>query len=213
MRADGPAAPGAPYTSLVLASTDHASAPIMLLSGLSDHTRNIAADGRVSLLYDGTSGREDPLIGPRVSLLGHAERLKQRASETVRLRERLLARHPGANVYAGFADFALYRVRVERVHLVAGFGDARWMAADRLLFDITGSTRLAEEEATLLAALNASGSAAGLPAAGAGWSIVGIDPEGIDLRSGSALMRLRFERPVADADGVRQAITRLARRT
>ena len=72
-----------PYASLVLVAVDHDLSPILLLSDLAEHTKAIAADRRVSLLFDGTAGLAQPLTGPRVSLLGRAartddERLKRR---------------------------------------------------------------------------------------------------------------------------------------
>ena len=61
-----------PYASLVLVAVGHDLAPVMLLSDLAEHARAIAADSRVSLLFDGTAGLDQPLTGPRVSLLGRA---------------------------------------------------------------------------------------------------------------------------------------------
>src|SRR5689334_4718471 len=70
----GPDGPAWPYASLVLVAVDHDLAPILLLSDLAEHAKAIAADSRVSLLFDGTAGLEQPLTGPRVSLLGRAAR-------------------------------------------------------------------------------------------------------------------------------------------
>ena len=72
-----------PYASLVLVAVDHDLSPILLLSDLAEHSKAIAADPRVSLLFDGTGGLAQPLTGPRVTLLGRAaetddERLKRR---------------------------------------------------------------------------------------------------------------------------------------
>src|SRR5260221_14753554 len=83
-----------PYVSLVLAAVDHDLSPILLLSDLAEHSKAIAADPRVSLLFDGTAGLVQPLTGARVSLLG-------RVAETHddRLKRRFLARHPDAAKY------------------------------------------------------------------------------------------------------------------
>src|SRR3954451_17231030 len=119
---------GAPYASLVLAATAADGAPLLLISDLAQHTINIAGDDRMALLFDGTGDLDEPLTGPRVTVLGRAERNTDDA-----LRARYLARHPSAALYAGFADFHLYRVAVERAHLVAGFGRIHWIAAEDLL--------------------------------------------------------------------------------
>lgn len=116
-----------PYASLVLTACDDAGCPLLLISDLADHTRNIRADKRVSLLYDGTAGLDDPLTGPRVTLQGEAEQADKDA-----LLETFLARHPTADTYAGFGDFHMFRVRPVRAHLVAGFGRIHWAEADEL---------------------------------------------------------------------------------
>src|SRR5262245_57990317 len=59
---------GAPYTSLVLVAVDHDGSPILLISTLADHTKNLLADPRASLLFDGTLGLDEPLTGARVTL-------------------------------------------------------------------------------------------------------------------------------------------------
>jgi putative heme iron utilization protein len=118
---------GWPFASLVLVAFDHDASPLLLISDLSEHAKNIKAEPRVSLLFDGTQGLDDPLTGPRVTVLGEA-----RPVEDQRLRDRFLARHPSAKLYAGFADFHLHRLVVERAHLVAGFGRIHWLDASVL---------------------------------------------------------------------------------
>ena len=119
---------GWPFASLVLIAHDGCGAPLLLLSDLAEHSRNIAVDDRVSLLIDGTSGLDDPLSGARLTVLGRAHR-----SADANHRRRFLARHPSAAQYADFADFAVYRVAVDSAHLVAGFGAIDWLAAEALL--------------------------------------------------------------------------------
>ena len=112
---------GRPYASLVLSACDHDGSPVLLLSDLADHSKNLAAEPKASLLFDVTAGRADPLTGSRASLLGELRPVADRA-QAARLLARYTARHPGAADYAGFADFRLYRMTVESAHLVAGFG-------------------------------------------------------------------------------------------
>jgi putative heme iron utilization protein len=119
---------GAPYVSLVLVAFDADGAPLLLLSRLAQHTRNLLADPRVSLLFDGTAGLDDPLTGPRLTVLGPAA-----PCPDPKALERYLARHPSAATYAGFGDFQLYRVGIERGHCVAGFGRIAWIEAAALL--------------------------------------------------------------------------------
>lgn len=117
-----------PYASLVLTACDGQGNPLLLISDLADHTRNIRADARVALLYDEAAGLDDPLTGARVTLQGEAEQI-----DNAELMDIYLARHPTAETYAGFKDFHLFRVRPLRAHLVAGFGRIHWVGASDLL--------------------------------------------------------------------------------
>ena len=121
---DGPR----PYASLVLVALDHDLSPILLLSDLAEHSKAIAADPRVSLLFDATLGLDQPLTGSRVSLVGRAV-ASDGTSDDERLKRRYLARHPDASLYLAFKDFRFYRVVLERAHLVGGFGKIRWLDA------------------------------------------------------------------------------------
>ena len=205
-----------PYASLVLTACDHAARPILLLSDLADHTRNIAADGRISLLYDGTQGLDEPLTGARVTVLGRAARL---AGEAVLagLRGRYLRRHPSADLYVDFKDFAFYSVSVERAHLVAGFGRIERIDGADLVYDSAGGGELAEAEERIIAHMNddhrdaldsCAATLLGLP--GRGWKMTGIDPEGADLRRGGAVGRLDFAGAVGNAGEARTELVRLA---
>src|SRR5262249_41275641 len=202
---------GWPYASLVLLACDHGGAPLLLLSDLAEHSRNIAKDDRVSLLADGTEGFEDPLTGPPLTLLGRAT-----SSPDDRLRARFLARHPSAAFYAGFADFRLYRIVIERGHLVAGFGRIHWIDAGELRTSAEAGA-LAEAEPGILRHMNEDhGDALDRMAhhlagrSGASWRMTGIDPEGCDLRRGGEVARLQFGSPVTDAATARTELVRLA---
>ena len=94
---------GGPYASLVTLATAADGAPLMLISRLAIHTQNILSDPRSGLLIDGTSPEGDPLAGGRVSLMGRVA-ITENANE----KRRFLARHPEAEMYAAFTDFAFY---------------------------------------------------------------------------------------------------------
>lgn len=205
-----PAEPvGWPYASLVLVAVDHDLSPILLLSDLAEHTKAIKADGRVSLLFDGTAGLDQPLTGPRATVLGRAER-----TDDERLKARFLARHPDAALYAGFKDFSVYRVAIERAHLVGGFGKIRWIDAAELA--PPQASGLAEAEPGIVSHMNEDHADAvqlyaakliGL--AGSGWKMTGIDPEGIDLRLGGQVARLAFDAPLPAAGEARKVLVAL----
>lgn len=206
---------GHPYASLVTVATDVAGQPLLLLSRLALHTRNLAQDPRASLLFDGSGGDGDPLAGGRVSLIGRAERLDGAAIEPAR--RRFLARHPAAEAYAGFADFAFWRLEVERAHYVGGFGRIVSLKRDDLLLDVSGSQSLVASEIGILEHMNSDhAEAIGLYATrllGAGpgpWRMTGIDPEGIDLVAGGQGLRVDFEQPISTPADARKALSGLA---
>jgi putative heme iron utilization protein len=208
-----------PYASLALSAVDHDASPVLLISDLADHTRNLKGDPRAALLYDGTAGLEDPLTGPRASVLGTLRPVED-ADEAARLAARYVARHPGAATYVGFADFRLYRMAVESVHLVAGFGRIHWLRAEEVLFDAGPCAELAAAEPDIVAHMNAdhaealgliAGQILGLPADGRAWTMTGIDPEGFDLRRGAELARADFGGPVTDPEEARAALVELTR--
>jgi putative heme iron utilization protein len=201
---------GQPYASLVLVAFDHDAAPILLVSRLAEHTKNLISNDRVSLLCDGTAGLAEPLTGPRVSLLGRAER-----TDNPRHRARFLARHPSAEMYASFGDFAFYHLAVERAHIVAGFGRIHWLD-DYTYAGETGS--LIDAEAGILEHMNTDHTDAVqlyaqklLGCAGEGWSLCGIDAEGCDLIREQTLARLNFGRMIATADEARAELVRLVK--
>jgi heme iron utilization protein len=208
MRADAPDA-GAPYASLVLVAADHDASPLLLISKLADHTKNIAGDARVSLLFDGTAGLAEPLTGARVSVQGTIA-----VTTEPRHRARFLARHPGAAMYADFKDFAFYRVSVTRAHLVAGFGKIHWIDGKEILTD--PSQALIDSEAGIVEHMNSDHADAIqlyaqklLGLSGDGWTMTGIDPEGIDLRAGGNVARLDFATEIRDAKAARTELVRL----
>ncbi len=199
-----------PYVSLVACACTIDASPLLLLSDLAQHTRNLAADPRVSLLFADIVGQADPLAGARLTVLGRAERCDDPAAAA-----RFTARHPASAAYAGFADFHLYRVVVERGHLVAGFGRIAWVGADDLRFG-EAAAALAAAETDIVAHMNTGhADAVALYARrlaarqGGGWQVTGIDPEGIDLRREGDAARVDFATPVMTPAAARQALIAL----
>ena len=201
-----------PYVSLVIAACDLDGNPLLLLSDLAQHTRNLRAQPAVSLLFDGTGAYPDPLTGPRLTVIGKAERCDDPSALA-----RFVARHPSSSDYAGFGDFHLYRVAIERGHLVAGFGRISWIEACEL-GPIADAGALAAAEPEIVAHMNADHADAlslyaerllGRPPGD--WGMTGIDPEGIDLRRGGDTARLDFAAPVLNAAAAREALVELVR--
>jgi putative heme iron utilization protein len=116
---------GFPFGSLVSHAVDPAGRPLLLLSDLAEHTRNLAADPRASLMAT-EAGSGDPLALARVTVLGTVGEL--RGEERTAALQIYRGTHPGA-FYAGFSDFRLYRLDVISVRYVGGFGRMSWVRA------------------------------------------------------------------------------------
>jgi putative heme iron utilization protein len=202
---------GRPFVSLVATACDSDATPLLLLSDLAQHTKNLIADASVSLLFEDVAGHADPLAGPRLTLLGRAERC-----DDPRAAARFAARHPTSASYSGFADFHLYRVVIGRGHLVAGFGRIAWIEAAGLRFAGDASPLAAAEPEIVDHMNNDHAEAIELYARHllgrqtTGWQMTGIDPEGLDLRCGGETARLDFAAPVLSPTAARQTLVDLA---
>jgi heme iron utilization protein len=117
---------GFPFGSLVSHAVDPAGRPLLLLSDLAEHSRNLAADPRASLMAT-EAGSGDPLALARVTVVGTVGEL--RGDERAAALEVYRAAQPGA-FYAGFGDFRLYRLEVVSVRYVGGFGRMSWVSAE-----------------------------------------------------------------------------------
>jgi putative heme iron utilization protein len=208
---------GHPFGSLVNVATDSDGSPLILISRLSSHTANLEADSRASVLL-ATAGKGDPLAHPRLTMLGRFVKIARDALDEARLRRRFLARHPKAELYAGFADFALWRMTIESTHLNAGFARAADLTAADVMTDISGARDLLDAEASAVAHMNEDHAdavalyATKLLAAPAGpWRVTGLDPDGLDLACGDAVLRLEFSQRVTAAGRLREVLADLAK--
>src|SRR6516225_6743007 len=139
---------GDPYCSLVNVATAADGAPLLLISRLAVHTKNILADPRVSLMIDERK-EGDPLQGARVMLMGTAA-----VTEDPDARRRYLDRQPEAEMFAGFGDFAFYRLMLKGAHLVAGFGRIVDLKPTDILTEIGDAGELVAAEPEILAHMN-----------------------------------------------------------
>lgn len=209
---------GHPFASLVNVATDVDGSLLILVSRLSTHTANLEQDARASVLLAAT-GKGDPLAHPRLTLIGSFVRLERDHADEGRARRRFLARHPKAELYAGFADFAFWRLQTVSAHLNGGFARAADLTADDVLTDLGGAQSLIAAEADALAHMNEDHAdavrlyARVLLGGGDGnWRLTGLDPDGLDLALGEATLRLPFPARVADPQALRRAVVELAAR-
>jgi hypothetical protein len=205
---------GDPYCSLVNVASLPDGSPVLLISRLAVHTRNILNDPRVSLMLD-ERGPGDPLEGARIMLAGTAE--EAQGDDVALLSRRYLAAHPAAEEFAGFRDFSFFRIRPNGVHLVAGFGRIVDLAPKDFLTDLTGAEALLEAEPEIIAHMNADHADAMnlyatklLNASDGAWRCAGCDPDGLDLQDDSRTLRLEFPQRIAAPAALRQTLKVLA---
>ncbi len=186
---------GFPSVSRTLTGTDVDGTPVILVSGLSGHTRGLVADPRCSLLA-GEPGKGDPLAHPRITLQCLAESVARDTPDHTRIRSRFLDRHPKAALYADFPDFRFFRITPQAASLNGGFGRAYMLPGFDLLIpspgitsdwlelqkDLGNMTETAEKFAANLGAAESHN-----------WRFAGVDRAGINLISSDLQLRHEFE--------------------
>jgi len=202
---------GDPYCSLVNVATHPDGAPLLLLSRLALHTKNILVDPRISLMLDERK-EGDPLQDARVMLGGRIAATADPAA-----RARYLARQPEAATFADFPDFAFYRMELSGAHLVAGFGRIVDLKPEDILTDTRGADALLAAEQGAVEHMNADHRdalrlyATRLRGAPDGeWLCAGCDPEGLDLQLGRSALRLDFPQRVTNPGTLRHILKELA---
>jgi putative heme iron utilization protein len=206
---------GHPYASLVLVATEPDGTPVLLLSTLARHTKNLGKDPRASLLLDGTGDLGEPLTGDRLTLIGEV-----RPSSSPTALRRFIARHPSADDYAGFGDFSVYTLEVAGGHFIGGFGRIFTIEAPALLTQTQDAQSLIDAEPDIIAHMNVdhsdavalyatvlAGRAAGDPATP--WRMSGIDPDGADLLQCTNAARIEFPNPIGSPGEARRTLVEL----
>jgi heme iron utilization protein len=189
---------GHPFSSLVNVATDTDGSPVILVSRLSTHTANIEADPRASVLL-ASSGKGDPLAYPRLTVLGTFARLERDTPDSARVQRRFLSRHPKSKLYAGFGDFAFWRLNVVSAHLNGGFARAADLKASDVITDLADAAEIVEIEDGAVEHMNADHPDAVrlyatklLGEADGAWRVTGVDPDGLDLALGDRTVRMPF---------------------
>ncbi len=212
--------PGHPFASMVPYGLFPDGSPVLFVSAMAEHTRNLDADARASLLVTEPGVNGDPMAAGRVTLLGDVQ-LIEGDDAIADARAAYLTANPDAAGYIDFGDFSFRRLCVERVRWVGGFGRMAWCDASayaraepdpvRPIADGALAHLNDDHADALLAAVRAFG---GHPDASAARA-AGIDRYGIDLEvqtpRGPAGTRVGFDGAVTDAATLRQACTVLAR--
>ena len=127
-------ATGAPMVTRIALVPGPDGSPLSLVSDLSAHTGALKANPACSLLVGEPGPKGDPLTHPRLTLQAQAHFVPHGHADHAALAAHYLTHYPKAQLYIGFADFALVRFTITEAHLNGGFGKAYRLTAQ----DLTG---------------------------------------------------------------------------
>ena len=214
---------GWPFGSITpYALTEYAD-PLVLISEIAEHTRNLKADARASLLVQDSRAVDDPQAGARATLVGYAMPVPEPLLEDAR--RRYLDLFPASGGYFSAHDFTLYQIKISDVRFIGGFGEIYWVSASELSEGKgDGSLNpLARHEAMICDHMNTDHADAltlyasvfsGIEAESA--RMIHVDTGGFDLvalRGGNHIhARINFERPVHNTEEVRDAMVDMVKR-
>ena len=209
---------GHPYGSFVTFALDEGS-PVFLVSALAEHTRNLAADPRSSLLV-AESVEADPLANGRVTLLGRCAALES-DPERESARQAFLAAHPNAAYYAGYGDFSFWKLAVESVRYIGGYGRMSWVSREE--WRASRPDPMAEHAQAIIDHMNADHAAALLDCCrrfsravdATAARMTSVDRYGFEMAvttgKGPRPVRLAFSRPISTPEEARREMVALAK--
>jgi putative heme iron utilization protein len=200
--------PGFPFGSVVPYCVDALCRPIIYISHIAQHTRNILADPRVSLtVLERMAGSDDVQAFGRVTCLANAQSIENQESE---VRERYFRHFPSARQYEQTHDFAFFRLEPVRVRFIGGFGQIYWLEPDEFS---TKNPFSFEQESRIIEHMNKDHAEALRRYAGDSPAVMtGIDAEGFDLHVSGRKVRVEFDKPVHNMEQARQALIAMSRR-
>lgn len=201
---------GHPFGSIMPYLVEHDGSLLILISALAEHTKNIIADPRVSLI---THSQDNPHIQAqgRVTILGNAAQVHDRAGAG----RRYLLYFPEAETYFAMHDFQFYRIALQAVRYIGGFGNIHWVKAEDFALK---PYPLIEQENGVIAHMNAdhADSLRGYCRQFHRYEatevkMLGIDCDGFDVRADERVLRFGFDEPVLDAQQARKVLMEMAR--
>jgi heme iron utilization protein len=201
---------GYPFGSIAPFVLDHEGNPLILISTIAEHTKNIQKDLHVSLIaFDPAT--PDMQAGARLTLLGEAVVTDKQDGA---LRTRYLHYFPMAEQYFDMHDFLFHRINIRQARYIGGFGNIHWIPGDELH---PPANHLAQQESAILDHMNADHADSliaycrhvhGIEAKEA--TMIGIDADGFDVRAEGKLLRFGFDNPVTNAQEARSALVALS---
>lgn len=205
---------GYPFGSVTPYSLHRNGEPVILISDIAQHTKNIEADSRVSLTIL-EHGTEDVQESPRLTILADAIKLGDVDNDTA---NRYYSYFPQSQDYHSTHNFSFYRLTVVKIRYIGGFGEIHWF--DPADFTLTNPFSQAEEQRIVMHMNEDHQSALrhflvhfkDIPADGEqAVQMVGIDADGFSLMMKKRLYRFQFEEPIHTVQEAREALVAMAK--
>jgi heme oxygenase (biliverdin-IX-beta and delta-forming) len=206
---------GYPFGSITPYCLNRDGQPIILISTIAQHTQNIIANNKVSLIAT-ERDVDDAQAAARVTYIGDANPIATNDNETV---ERYYSYFPFSRDFHKTHDFNFYTIDLVRARFIGGFGKIYWVEKTDFL---KANPFSMQEENDMLNHMNTDHQESmqqycdlfDIAYNNESQPIMaGIDSEGFHLRIGAQLHRIEFEHPATTAMEVRQAMVSLAKRT
>ena len=210
---------GYPFGSVAPFVLDHSGQPIILISTIAEHTQNIIANPKVSLLV--FAGDEDLQANARLTIIGEAKIINK---EDADLRARYLRYLSQAASYFDMHDFSFYRIEIAQIRYIAGFGKMGWISGETILAaDIAANPQLAAQETSIIEHMNADHVHSMIAYSkhyhnvnATHVEMLGIDADGFDARvkdeqGESQILRFTFDAPIQDAQSARMALVAMTK--
>lgn len=205
--------PGYPFGSVAPYCLEASGQPLLLISELAQHTKNLRADPRCSFIVIAEGA--DIQAGARLTLVGECQPLP--ADEVDAAAERYYRYFPESRDFHKTHDFHFFRLSAVRCRFIGGFGRIHWLEAVAVL---QANPFSADAEAGIVSHMNDDHASALqhycvqagiIPGAGMTPVMAGIDAEGLHLRLGARIVRLGFAAPVTTPLAARETLVAMAR--
>lgn len=200
--------PGYPFGSVTPYCTDRNSRPILYISHIAQHTKNILTDSRVSLTVVEKTESDDVQARGRVTFIADAHQVEHSDDD---VHERYFRYFPSARQYENTHDFEFFRLEPVRIRFIGGFGRIFWVEPPAFT---TANPFSRAEENRIVQHMNKDHSdALGRYVGGGPAEMAGIDGEGFDVLRAGKKVRIPFGTPVTNMEEARKALVEMARRS
>src|SRR3989442_5122399 len=203
--------PGYPFGSVTPYCTDRQGRPVIYISHIAQHTRNILADSRVSLtVFDTSVDSDDVQARGRVTCIGDARAIDADDADVADVKDRYFRYFPATRQYEQTHSFQFFRLDLVRVRFIGGFGQIFWVQPGEFL---AANPFAAAQESRIIQHMNDDHRDALMHYTGGKTAVmVGIDAEGFDVLQSGNKVRFAFDAPISTMEEARQALIAMLKR-